>query len=269
MPTSNYADHGAYAYVIEMIDQANDVDLRELHSYLVGQGEGAPTEAQPWQHGQLKLFMSHLAVHQEYVGQVVYSLSFDGVSGFVAHTSIEPSREWQSVIETALRSCDAMVVFLHQGFHASSWCDQEVGFALARRIPVMPLAIDVMPYGFMSKYQAMKAKGVLPQTLGPKITDWLASTPTAQAAMTEGLITVLDQSKSYDRTRRLLTLLQKMPRFTPSQLDRIASAAQSNGQVKDANLNGVMVPELIQRLIVHHGGTTQQPISPFGDEPPF
>lgn len=252
-----------------MIDRSDDADLRELHSCLVGQGDDAPTEAQPWEQGHLRLFMSHLATHQEYVGQVAYILSFDGVSAFVAHTSIEPSREWQSVIETALRSCDAMVVFLHAGFHESNWCDQEVGFALARRIPVMPLAIDTMPYGFMSKFQAMKANGVVPQLLGPKITEWSASTPTAQAAITERLVTAFGRSGSYDRTRRVVTMLEKMPRFTPAQLESLDDAARTNGQVKDANLAGVMVPKIVQALIVQHGGTTQQSNTTFSDEPPF
>ncbi len=269
MPTSDEAANSAYSYMVEMIDRADDDDLRELHSYLVGQGVDAPSEAQPWEQGRLKLFTSHLAVHQEYVGQVAYCLSSEGVSAFVAHTSIEPSQEWQSVIETALRSCDAMVVFLHEGFHESNWCDQEVGFSLARRIPVMPITIDVMPYGFMSKFQAMKAKGVASQALSRRITQWLSSTPTAQAPMTAGLVNAFADSASYDSTRRLLAMLQRMPRFTPTQLESLDTASKMNSQVKEANLNGVMVPDLVQQLIVQHGGTTQQSNSAYNDEPPF
>src|SRR5664279_5195643 len=149
-----------YAYVIEMIQDADESSLRQLHTYLVGDSDEVPEEAQPWTPGYLKLFMSHLAIHQAFVGQVSNVLAGEGVSGFVAHTSIEPSREWMEVIETGLRSCDAMVVFLHEGFHESKWCDQEVGFALAKRVPVLLLAYEVMPYGFMSKFQALRASGV-------------------------------------------------------------------------------------------------------------
>lgn len=268
--TSDDAPAGPYAYVISMVEDAKDADLVALHSYLVGDNADAPSEAQPWEQGHLRLFMSHLATHQEFVGNVSYLLSFEGVSGFVAHTSIDPSREWQSVIETALRSCDAMVILLHKGFHESMWCDQEVGFALARRIPVLPVAIDRMPYGFMSKFQALKAGGLQAGQLAPQLTNWLTSTPTAQAAMTEGLVNAFGRSGSYDSTRRLLKLLQRMPRFTPEQLDKLDSATKSNDQVRDANLSGVMVPEIIQKLIVQHGGTTaRSSTSFFSDEPPF
>jgi TIR domain len=272
MPTAAYEweDNDAYAYAMQMIERAPDDDLQELHSYLVGQGDDEPTEAQPWEQGQLRLFMSHLAAKQDFVGQVGRLISFDGVSAFVAHTSIEPSRVWQSVIETALRSCDAMVVFLHEGFHESNWCDQEVGFALARRIPLLVLAVDVMPYGFMSKFQAVKAQSMQPGPLASLVADWLASTPTAQEAMTAGVVTALRRSGSYDRTRRLLVMLQKMPRFTPDQLQSLNDAANDNDQVKNAVLDGVAVPTLIQQLITKHGGTTQPPPTTFlSDDPPF
>ena len=265
MPTSNDAGDGKYAYVIEMIRNSGDENLSDLHSYLVGDADDSPTDDQTWGQGQLKLFVSHLAVHQDFIGQVSYHLSFDGVSAFVAHTSIEPSQEWESVIVTALRSCDAMVIFLHKGFHESNWCDQEVGFALARRIPVLAIAMGAMPYGFMSKFQAMKAVRTPAPKIALQITDWLVSTPTAQESMTNGLVTAFEHSASYDRTRRLIGLLQKMPRFTPAQLDRLDEASKSNNQVSDANLGRVLVPDLVKALIVKNGGTTE----PATYEPPF
>src|SRR5262249_42080402 len=86
-----------------------------------------PVGPQPSRQGQFRLFMSHLAIHEEFVGAVGANLGRYGVSSFVAHVSIEPSEEWQNVIESALRSCDAMAVFLHTGFHERYWCCQEVG----------------------------------------------------------------------------------------------------------------------------------------------
>jgi hypothetical protein len=270
MPTSNDASSDKYAYVIEMIENSEDEDLRELHSYLVGDVEAASTDDQTWAQGKLKLFVSHLAVHQAFIGKVSYSLSFEGVSAFVAHTSIEPSREWESVIEAALRSCEAMVIFLHKGFHESKWCDQEVGFALARRIPILIIAIDEMPYGFMSKFQALKADKLHAASFAPKITEWLISTPTAQEPMTNGLVTAFEDSGSYDRTRRLITLLQMMPRFTPAQLDRLDKASKTNPQIYDTNLNGILVPDLIKALIIKNGGTPEPPaVDDESYEPPF
>ena len=155
--------------------------------------------------------MSHLAVHQEFVGKVGLHLGFDGVSAFVAHTSIEPSKEWQEVIETSLRSCDAMAIFLHKGFHESLWCDQEVGFALARRVPVLPISFDIMPYGFISKFQLQKGTGKTPGQLADAITDWLIATPTAQAAMTEGIVTAFKRRPQLRPNPTFSLLAQTIP----------------------------------------------------------
>jgi hypothetical protein len=141
----NNARGGKLQYAIAMLEGSSEGSLQALHSYLVSGDANVPADAGPWVPGQLRLFFGHLAIHQESVGQIGEALSADGVCAFVAHTSIEPSKEWEVVIESALRTCDAMAVFLHKGFHASNWCDQEVGFGLARRVPTLPIIIDEKP----------------------------------------------------------------------------------------------------------------------------
>lgn len=54
------------------------------------------------------------------------------IAVFVAHAAINPTEEWQQVIEYALRSCDACAALLAPGFKESDWTDQEVGFCMAR-----------------------------------------------------------------------------------------------------------------------------------------
>jgi hypothetical protein len=265
LPIDNSSHGGEYQYVLDMIAKAPDADLRQLHSFLVGES-GTPFVAQPWAEGQLKLFMSHLAIHQEFVGQVGSALGWEGVSAFVAHTSIEPSREWQAVIEACLRSCDAMVVFLHKGFHESMWCDQEVGFGLARQIPILPIVIDIMPYGFMSKFQIMGGKDKTPWLLALEITDWLVGTPSVQTAITEGIVTAFERCPSYGMTRQLTALLQRLPRFTPDQLERLLRAAESNEEILNAGVDWRPAPEVIRELVAQHGGRAPEPVD---DEVPF
>lgn len=259
-----------YGYVVHMIEDAPDDGLYELHQYLVGETGDVPTGAQPWAQGQLKLFMSHLAVQQQFVGEVGSYLNFYGISSFVAHVSIEPSEEWQSVIEVALRSCDAMAVFLHQGFHESFWCDQEVGFVLARRVPVLPIALDVMPYGFMGKLQAARCQpNENPWLVAQKVLQWVIRTPSAQTAMTEGLVTAFERSGSYDNTRRVFGMLQDLPAFTPIQLQRLETATKDNDQVRNAVLGSDNIPDLIRKFTIERGGSPASTQPEYSDEPPF
>ena len=63
------------------------------------------------------------------------------MSCFVAHVDIHPTKEWQDEIESALSSMDGFVALLTDKFHESDWTDQEVGFALARGVPIIAVRL--------------------------------------------------------------------------------------------------------------------------------
>lgn len=259
---------------MEMLDSASDDSLQDLHYYLVGENVGdedTPRAPEPWESGKLRLFVSHLASEQEYVGKIQRSLSPNGVSAFVAHTTIEPSLEWQSVIESGLRTCDAAIALLHEGFRESAWCDQEIGFALARRVPFLPISIEIMPYGFMSKFQALKCRDDPIHVVTEKICKWLVATPSASSAYAEGLVRALEDSDRFAQTRQIYELLRMVPSFTPQQLERLDRATNENSQVKQAVLGLNKIPDLIAALVKAKGGyTTEQATTyAFSEEPPF
>ncbi|MDT0263197.1 toll/interleukin-1 receptor domain-containing protein [Jatrophihabitans lederbergiae] len=270
--TDDWRGDNLYQYVIAMIREATDPTLLELHAYVTGGVITVKPGAEPWRAGELRLFMSHLATHQKFVSDVGIYVQGYGVSAFVAHVSIDASEEWQTVIETALVTSDAMVVFLHDGFKESNWCDQEVGFAMARRIPVLPLNIDLNPYGFMGKLQAELCAGMAAPQIGDKIVQWLIRTPSAQAAMTDGLVKAFEGVYSYDRAREVYGKLIQLRSYTPAQLQRLDAATRNNDQVKDANLSGTSIPELVQVLIRECGGipvVRSEPDPWASSEPPF
>src|SRR5690606_30030135 len=92
-----------------------------------------------------RAFLSHVHEERVFVGAVKEILTNRyGIDAFVAHDDIHPSKTWRSTIKTALDTCDFFVAFLHPKFHESQWCDQEVGWALSRGIPILP----VHPVGF-------------------------------------------------------------------------------------------------------------------------
>jgi hypothetical protein len=256
LPTSEqaHAHVGKLEYSIAMLGSVEDETLRALHQYLTGTGEGA-TGTGPWQPGHLKLFMSHLAAYQDLVGEISGHLAPLGIDAFVAHDSIEPSQEWQTMIEAALWSCDAMVVFLHDRFRESDWCDQEVGFALGRRVPVLPLNYGTVPYGFIGKFQATRCATRSPRDVADLIVEWLARVPTARSALTDAAVWAFENSGSYDSTRRIFTFLKRFENYTPDQLDRLARAAERNSQVRNAVFGMSAVPDLIRKFIVDNGGS--------------
>ena len=126
------------AYVLRMTEDAPDQALIDLAQHVVFQFEQAtPLRVDPqfWRKGMLRLFISHLATYKVFAADLQAELLSYGISSFVAHSDIEPTSEWQTQIETALASCEALVALLHEKFHESKWADQEIGFAMGRGGP--------------------------------------------------------------------------------------------------------------------------------------
>lgn len=103
------------------------------HGYTVTPSRGI-AESQFWEPNYFRLFLSHLSSFKRTAGGLQRSLRRFGISAFVAHVDIEPTREWQDEIEAALYSMDALAAILMPGFKDSDWTDQELGVAIGRGV---------------------------------------------------------------------------------------------------------------------------------------
>lgn len=113
-----------------------------------------------WKAGHLKVFLSHLSIFKKQTAMLQKALLKYGITAFVAHEDITPSKEWQNEIEAALLSMDVFVAILMDGFKESDWCDQEIGVAVGRKVLIIPIIKDLYPYGFISKYQGVKVNNL-------------------------------------------------------------------------------------------------------------
>ncbi len=108
------------------------------------------------------------------------------ISGFVAHEDISPTDEWQTEIEKALRTMEAFVVILTPGFHQSVWTQQEIGFAVARRVKIISLKMgNEDPVGFIARHQALPRRGRRAEDIAKEIHDILATDPVKAARLKE------------------------------------------------------------------------------------
>jgi len=108
-----------------------------------------------WGDGGFRLFFSHKSEVKKETGELKDQLQAFGVSCFVAHEDIRPTKAWQDEIENALASMDGFAALMTENFHESDWTDQEVGFAFARGVPMIAVRLGKDPYGFMGKFQGL------------------------------------------------------------------------------------------------------------------
>lgn len=110
-----------------------------------------------WAPDKLKFFISHRDKHKAEAKKLGEELKAYGISSFVAHDSIQPMSSWKHEIMKALQTMDACLCYITNDFYDSEWTNQEVGYALARGVPIYLYRVDKTdPKGFKLDTQAIK-----------------------------------------------------------------------------------------------------------------
>jgi len=172
-----------------------------------------------------KVFISHKAEDKIKAKLLKDNLISFGISCFVAHEDIEPTREWQVSIEAALETCDCLIALLTPDFHNSNWTDQEIGFAYGQKKIIIPIRIGKDPYGFIAKLQGLIID--LDSEYGKIVRILLKN----DFKMVDQFISLVENSLSYQRSNYLATFLPEIEELNDSQVDRLISAFSSNDQI--------------------------------------
>ncbi|MBI4529543.1 MAG: toll/interleukin-1 receptor domain-containing protein [Deltaproteobacteria bacterium] len=198
-----------------------------------------------WEGDGLRLFITHRAQDKLAAVELKTKVAPYGVSGFVAHQDIEPNQVWQSEIERALVSMHALVAMIIPGFDSSVWCHQEIGFALGRGVPVIPLRLGADPHGFIGRIQALNGDLSNIQGLASNLVDTLLKADQTSAMMREHLVLEFEHAKTWETARLLRPKLLTVTRFDGGQLTRIEKALTENQKVATA----YGVPEAVNEFL--------------------
>lgn len=219
-----------------------------------------------WTEDRIRVFISHTSKHRAAVGDLASELNRFAFSCFVAHDAIEPSREWQDVIEAALRTADVFIAYVTPDFNGSQWTDQEVGWALGRGLIVLPLKVGADPYGFFGTYQA------LPVQQGQRAHDVAVGVTRAFAVavfrgqrrrassslgnrMADVIVEAFCISGSFETARRRYELLRLIPSamWEKARRDRVAQALGENTQLRHCTVkvgeDMEALPEVVRTLL--------------------
>jgi len=133
--------------------------------------------------------------------------------------------KWQDEIENALHSMDAFAALMTQDFHDSDWTDQEVGFALARGVPVIAVQLGRVPYGFLGKFQALRA-------CWDDAAEGIVKLLMKRDRMFSAYIQALRKCPSWDCGNVLARALPGIESASDQQIDELIAAANENTEVR-------------------------------------
>lgn len=222
---------------------------------------------QGWRNGYFRMFISHITSKKIQASNLKSALEEYGITSFVAHEDINPTKEWQKEIQRALNSMDCMSAMLYDGFHESKWCDQEVGIALGRSITVLPLIPDQDPYGFLGEYQGIKIKGMYPDTLAKEIFKTLCDNPNTRSRYITCLTNLLLSASSNTDALKWLNLIGQIPNTDIDFWKYIQSHVNDNAVLLETKildkLNGYFGKFNVPKILKYIATTTEVDDLPF------
>ncbi|MCP4637451.1 MAG: toll/interleukin-1 receptor domain-containing protein [Methyloversatilis sp.] len=248
------------AAIGEVIDHF-DIDLwyqqKSPEKYQRLFSAAATASADFWKSGYLRLFVSHLSSNRSRMSALKAGLATWGISAFIAHEDIEASREWRDEVEAGLETMEVLAAVVEPGFKESDWCVQEVGYALGRKVDIIPLRAGLDPFGFFGKYQGIQIKGRLPEQVACDIAQVLLKKPQHREKVLQSMsmaFSTLDSEKKVEN----ISMLDGWSMLTDAQLRAVMEQASMSAGEK----------QKLKNLIARVGAfkAVEAKVSPFDDD---
>jgi len=219
------------ASIIKELKFSDEEKLIPLAHHLGLSVDDDPTDRPDfWDEGYYKIFISHLAADKLIAKELKESFLRYGITSFVAHEDIIPTREWQMEIETALKTCDCLVALMTEKFSKSDWTDQEIGYAYGRNKIIIPVRMGKDPYGFIGRYQAVSYTNE--SQLAEDIFSLLLNHHKSSLNMSNALMYKFENSHSFEEAKTTWRKLERIPHWTKELEKRFYAARESNYQIQ-------------------------------------
>ncbi len=207
----------------------------------------------------LALFISHSTVDKEIAGGLKRALATYHVESFVAHEDIEPTSVWRQKILEEIASSDVIVVIVSGHSKNSIWVNQEIGCAMALKKMIIPIKLDVDPFGFISEFQAARMRRKTNRIFNHEILDYCHSSYDLASYIIKNdnlrkkfrkcAIAGLSSSPHYEDSGYLVRLINEMNDLSDDEVRGIVTNSLSNRQVYEE----VNAKDFLHKLIEKRG----------------
>ncbi len=221
----------------------------ENHFYLTGAGKKKIGKVQDDAKKILEVFLSYSLKDYDNAKQLKEFLEEFGMNVFLAHTSIEPSRAWEEEIIKNLKGCDIFIPMMTNNFEDSKWTDQECGIAYNEGKKIIPLMVDLTPYGFLGKFQALRvdtSKWIWKDKDDRvKLIDFINQE--FPQVIRESVLNSMEKTRSWIIGKTKIKILKSNEPFSKEEINKIIEASTYNSQIYDAEGARSYLVEIINK----------------------
>lgn len=195
-----------------------------------------PTSESMWTIDYFRLFISHISKNKTSASNLQKALLDWGIHGFVAHEDIEPSKEWVSELYNALFSMDALCAILANGFRNSRWCDQEVGIALGQNKLCIPINKDINPYGFLGRYQVLKAHNLDARSVALRVAEIIFADDRTHGIYCRNIIRLFLNAKNIESAFKWINVINYFDKTEKIYIEMLWKDYSKNSILLDSNV---------------------------------
>ena len=181
----------------------------------------------------ISVFLSYSHKDREIAGEIKRRLEAHGLEVFLAHEDIQPNVEWQDEILRRLKICDIFIPIVSQNFKESNWTDQETGIAVGDDKLIISTSIDLAPYGFIGRKQALKLNESIPDSCD-RIIEIIKKSPMKET-LVNCAIKKFVESENFNSANAKAKILEEHAPFSDDQANEIIRGFVINNQIRGAD----------------------------------
>ena len=183
-----------------------------------------------------------LSYHEDEQGDAYASalqgeLRILGIDATMARHSIRPGADWALTIREHLEAISALLCIGTTGYTKSAWCQQEIGWAIGRNLPVLWIRYDgeERSVGFLAARQDLEVLNTeSSERTAQMVASWLLSETQTREETKTSLLDALVHSSSFRNTRCIANVIASLGALSDEEWYRIEQASAENPQVANA-----------------------------------
>lgn len=194
-----------------------------------------PDSLDIWKPGYIRLFISHRDQYKAQASELAVALEDYGVSSFVAHDNIAPMEEWQEVIRKGMQSMEVLLAFITDDFFESVWTNQEIGFAIGKGIPIIPVKLQrTDPQGFINGFQALRGDIANPKASLDGVYAILSEKLGQEERLRKAAVQAFVTSSNFEDAKLRFERLKRLSTLTEGDVQQIIDGFAGNDSLNNA-----------------------------------